>query len=135
MSQNITVTVTRTLNAPCERVWEVETAPQYFARWFGAIPGSVEVDLRTGGEWRATVAPEGAEIALTGKYVEVVEGRRLVTVFPNGPEDLEVTTTFTDLGETTEVSVSCDVAPEARGIVEETAGSILDKITEILATP
>src|SRR5260370_820402 len=75
MSQNITVTVTRTLNAPCERVWEVETAPQYFAQWFGAVPGSVEVDLRTGGEWLAPRGPADAAavVARGGVVVPLVD--------------------------------------------------------------
>ena len=132
MSQVVTASATRVVNASCDKVWAAETEPRHFEQWFGAKPGSVKTDLRTGGSWSAIVVGGGAdEIELCGDYVEVAENRRLVLTIPNGPEYLQVTVSFTDLGERTEVTSSARVPAEAKEIVEETAGSILDAVAAI----
>ena len=71
-------TVTRTLSAPWERVWQVLTQPSPF-EVLPAKSGTAVLDVRTGGSWRATVvSADGDEIALTGRYDEVSEPERLV---------------------------------------------------------
>ena len=76
-------TVTRTLKAPRERVWQVLTQPGHFEGWLPAKPGTAVLDVRTGGSWQATViSSEGEEIALTGRYDEVSEPDRLVMTVP-----------------------------------------------------
>lgn len=131
MSETVTATATRVANASCDKVWRAQTEPQYFERWFGAKPGSAQTDLRTGGNWRAIVIPEGQEITLEGRYVEVVKNRKLVMTIPNGPEYAEVTIVFTDLGDRTEITSSTPAPVEAKQMVEETAGSILDTVAAI----
>jgi len=132
MSENtVTASATRVINASRDKVWRAETEPQYFEQWFGAKPGSVKADLRSGGTWSATVTPGGNEVELAGSYVEVTENEKLVMTIPNGPEYVEVTITFIDLGDRTEVTSSTPVPPEAREIAEETAGSILDAVAAI----
>lgn len=132
MSAIITASATRVVNASCDKVWRAETEPEHFARWFGAKPGSVQTDLRGGGTWSAVVTPGGEEVELHGGYVEVVENQRLVMTVPNGPEYIEVAITLTDLGDgRTEVTSSTPCPEEARAVVEETAGSILDEVAKI----
>jgi uncharacterized protein YndB with AHSA1/START domain len=132
MSQTITVAVTRVINATRDKAWRADTEPEYFAQWFGAKPGSVRADLRTGGTWSAVVTPGGEEIELEGRYVEVVEHRRVVMTVPNGPETLEVAVDFADLGDgRTEVTTSARVAAEAKEVVEQTAGAILAEVAKI----
>ena len=131
MSETVTASVTRVVNASCEKVWRAETEPQYFEQWFGAKHGSVQTNLRNGGSWSAIVTPDGQEITLEGSYVEVVENRRLVMTIPNGSEYAEVTIVLTDLGDRTEVTSSTPVPAEAKQTVEETAGSILDAVAAI----
>ncbi len=76
-------TVTRTLKAPREKVWQVLTQPSHFEGWLPAKPGTAVLDVRTGGSWQATVvSAEGEEIALTGRYDEVSEPDRLVMTVP-----------------------------------------------------
>src|SRR5260370_31819988 len=76
-------TLTRTLKAPRERVWEVLTQPGHFEGWLPAKAGTAVLDVRTGGSWQATViSPSGDEIALTGRYDEVSEPGRLVITVP-----------------------------------------------------
>lgn len=134
MSEIVTASATRVIDASSDKVWRAETEPQYFEQWFGAKPGSATIDLRTGGNWTAIVTPAGQEIELSGSYVEVIPGRKLVMTIPNGPEYAEVTITFTDLGGKTEVTSSTPVPAEAKQIVEETAGSILDAVAAIAVT-
>ena len=72
-------TVTRTLKAPRERVWQVLTQPGHFEGWLPAKPGTAVLDVWTGGSWQATViSSDGDEIALTGRYDEVSAPDRLV---------------------------------------------------------
>src|ERR1700758_2638284 len=76
-------TVTRTLNAPRERVWQALTQPSHFEGWLPAKPGTAVLDVRTGGSWQATVvSSDGEEIALTGRYDEVSRPDRLVMTVP-----------------------------------------------------
>src|SRR3984893_3231705 len=76
-------TVTRTLKAPRDRVWQALTQPSHFEGWLPAKPGTAVLDVRTGGSWRATViSSAGDEIALTGRYDEVSEPDRLVMTVP-----------------------------------------------------
>ena len=76
-------TVTRTLNAPRERVWQVLTQPGHFEGWLPAKPGTAVLDVRTAGSWQATViSADGEEIALTGRYDEVSKPDRLVMTVP-----------------------------------------------------
>src|ERR1700736_3543010 len=41
-------TVTRTLKAPRDRVWQVLTQPSHFEGWLPAKPGTAVLDVRTG---------------------------------------------------------------------------------------
>jgi uncharacterized protein YndB with AHSA1/START domain len=132
MSETVTAAATRVINAACDKVWRAETEPRYFEQWFGAKPGSIKTDLRTGGSWTGIVAPGGNEIELAGSYLEVDENRKLVLTIPNGPEYAEVTVTFTDLGDNrTEVTSSTPVPEEIKQMAEETAASILARVAEI----
>jgi uncharacterized protein YndB with AHSA1/START domain len=132
MENIVTAEASRVVNASRATVWRAETEPQCFEQWFGAKPGSVRTDPRTGGSWSAVVTPGGQEIALAGRYVEVVDQRRLVMTVPNGAAEVEVTVEFTDLGGgRTRVTSSCPTPAELRQVVEETAGSILDAVAAI----
>ena len=59
-------TVTRTMKAPRERVWQALTQPSDFEAWLPAKSGTAVLDVRTGGSWQATViSAEGEEIDLS----------------------------------------------------------------------
>jgi uncharacterized protein YndB with AHSA1/START domain len=99
VSETVTASATRVVDASRDKVWRAQIDPKYFPQWFGAKPGSVTTDLRSGGSWSAIVSPGGQDTRLEGKYVEVIEQRKLVMTIPNGPEYAEVTIVFTDLGQ------------------------------------
>lgn len=78
-AEGFAYTLERTLEAPVAAVWTAWTTAESYAQWAYAVPGSVEMDVRPGGTWKATVVtPDGGQFPLTGSYAEVDENRRLV---------------------------------------------------------
>ncbi|MEU9593862.1 SRPBCC domain-containing protein [Streptomyces sp. NPDC048193] len=131
-------TLTRTLDAPAARVWQAWTTPEPYAQWAHAAPGSVEMDVRPGGAWKATMlTPDGNAFPLTGSYVEVAEPRRLVLGMdvPGRPDQVTMTLDLTERGPgRTEIVLSqtCDTAEE-RDMAEQGSGMLLDGLAGYLA--
>ncbi|MGH2887658.1 MAG: SRPBCC family protein [Solirubrobacteraceae bacterium] len=99
-------TIRRVFDAPRERIWQEWTEPARFADWFGGpeaeIPlETVDMDVRPGGTWRATMffGPERREISWKGEYLEVVPPERLVMTFSNRSDEVyeRVTVVLNDL--------------------------------------
>ncbi len=118
-------TVTRTLKAPRERVWQVLTQPGHFEGWLPARPGTAVLDVRTGGSWQATVtSSDGDQIALTGRYDEVSEPDRLVMTVPGdapAPDD------------TTQIAYALDVDESMHAMVTESVDDVLGRVSAVLA--
>ncbi len=81
----IELRITRTLDAPPERVFAAWTDPAQLARWWGprtfTLP-SLEADIRPGGKWRACIrSPEGEDHWMSGTYEEIDPVERLVLSF------------------------------------------------------
>ncbi|MFB7090048.1 SRPBCC domain-containing protein [Streptomyces sp. NPDC056296] len=131
-------TLTRALDAPAAQVWQAWTTPDQYAQWAHAAPGSVELDVRPGGAWKATmVTPDGAEFPLTGTYVEVDEPTHLVLGMdiPGRPTPETMTIELTEQGPRNTVIVlrqTCDTA-EARDMAEQGSGMLLDGLEGFLA--
>ncbi|MFJ8144855.1 SRPBCC domain-containing protein [Streptomyces sp. NPDC096048] len=131
-------TLTRTLAAPAARIWQAWTTPDQYARWTHAAPGSVELDVRPGGAWKATmIAPDGAEFPLTGTYVEVDEPTHLVIGMdiPGRPDPTLMTMELTEQGPRDTVLVlrqTCETKAERDG-AEEGSGMLLDGLEGFLA--
>lgn len=72
-----------TLDAPRSAIWRCMTEPDLMRQWFAPRPWTtlhVDVDPRAGGRFDLTMqSPEGEEHAMPGIYLEVIEGRRIVT--------------------------------------------------------
>jgi uncharacterized protein YndB with AHSA1/START domain len=141
------VTVTRTFDAPRDVVWRAWTEPEQFAQWFGGPPyvtqpETVSLDVRPGGQWRATMVSEedGSEIPFAGEYREVVEHERLVLTFmdpsdPNNPNVEVLTITFADLGDKTEVVAhqAGHLPQDEYGQLAEGYSTFFDQLAEHLA--
>jgi uncharacterized protein YndB with AHSA1/START domain len=138
--------ITRTFDAPRERVWREWTEPEAFADWFGGtqaeVPvSSVSMDVRPGGAWRATMyaGPERREIQWEGEYREVQEPERLVLTITDQPgsehEEL-VTVVLSDLGDgRTEMQVEQSgggLSPEGYEQAKQGWGGFLDRMEERL---
>jgi uncharacterized protein YndB with AHSA1/START domain len=125
-------TVTRTLNAPRERVWQALTQPGHFEGWLPAKPGTAVLDVRTGGSWEATViSSNGQEIALTGRYDEVSEPDRLVMTVP-GDVVTAITLASAPNG-TTQVAYAFDVDESMQAMVTESVDEVLGRVSAVLA--
>jgi uncharacterized protein YndB with AHSA1/START domain len=125
-------TVTRTLRAPRERVWQVLTQPSHFEGWLPAKPGTAVLDVRTGGSWQATVtSSSGDEIALTGRYDEVSEPDRLVMTVP-GDAVTAITLTAAPDG-TTQIAYAFDVDESMHAMVTEGVDDVLGRVSTVLA--
>lgn len=132
-----TYTLTRTLDAPADRVWQAWATPDRYARWAYAAPGSVEMDVRPGGVWKATVVtPDGGEFPLTGSYLGVERNRLLVVGMdvPGKPAPQAMSVELAEDGPRTRIVVrqSCDTAEE-RDTAEQGSTMLLDSLTAFLA--
>lgn len=77
------LTLTRRLNAPPEKVYAAWTDPEQLVQWFGPAgveAGSVkaEIDLRAGGRYRISFNAKGGYNEVGGVYRDVVANARLV---------------------------------------------------------
>jgi len=125
-------TITRTLTAPRERVWQVLTQPRHFEGWLPAKSGTAVLDVRTGGSWQATVvSPTGEEIALSGRYDEVSAPDRLVMTVPG-----DVVTAITRTAapnDTTQIAYAFDVDESMHQMVTESVDDVLARVSSVLA--
>lgn len=86
-------TITRTLRAPRELVFEAITLPEHFAVWFGTaaveVPQeSLTMDVRPGGAFRAVmVLPDGNRIDWAGEYKVVDPPSHLAMTLTDQPGD------------------------------------------------
>ncbi|MDK1473230.1 SRPBCC domain-containing protein [Streptomyces sp. 549] len=131
-------TLTREFDAPVAKVWQVWTEPDHFAQWFHAPRASVEMDVRTGGSWKASMqAPDGNAYPMGGTFPEVERHRRIVmTMLAAGMQEPGLMTfAFTDLGARTRVVVRQSVhSADACAQAEEGSGMLLDSFAAHLAT-
>ncbi|MFI9819767.1 SRPBCC domain-containing protein [Streptomyces sp. NPDC052013] len=131
-------TLTRTLDAPAAQVWRAWTTPEQYAQWAYCAPGSVEMDVRAGGAWKATVVtPDGGEFPMTGSYADVAENRHLVIAMdvPGKPEPEKMTMELSPQDEArTRITVhqTCDTT-EARDMAEQGTTMLLDSLTAFLS--
>ncbi|MGN6109595.1 MAG: SRPBCC family protein [Kofleriaceae bacterium] len=78
------IVMTRTFEAPRERVFDAWTRPELLKRWLAAGRGwsmvCCEIDLRVGGGYRLVWrGPDGYALGMRGSYLEIVEHERLVS--------------------------------------------------------
>jgi len=139
-------TVTRTFDAPRERVWREWTEPGAFADWFGGSEGrvpldTVAMDVRPGGSWRLTMHHSGREIHWTGDYVEVEPPARLVFTITDQPGDAQrdvCTLDLTDAGDgRTQMRFEQrgSMTPEQYQATKHGWAGFFDRIAERLAAP
>ena len=110
------IVITRDFDAPRRLVWEALTKPEFIRQWLFGPPGWTmtvcEDDCRVGGKFRwEWSGPEGAAMAMTGVYREVVPPERAVRtetfVFGCAPQAGEQlgTLTLTEKDEKTHLEV------------------------------
>lgn len=113
------VTVTTTIDASNEKVWDYYTKPEHITKWNFADPSwhcpSASNDLRAGGKYSARMEAKDGSFGfdLETIYDEVITGKKLSSGMPNGRH---VTVVFKPKGNKTEVDVSFD--PETENPIE-----------------
>ena len=85
------VVITRIVDAPRRLVFEAWTNPEHVPQWLLGPEGWTmpvcEIDLRVGGTWHYVWRKDdGAEMAMTGTYREIVPPERIVSTERWGPE-------------------------------------------------
>lgn len=139
--------ITRLLNAPREKVFQVWTDPNHIAQWWGPKGFTTtihEMDVRPGGLWRYIMhGPDGVDYGNRIAYTEVVPPERLVYWHGEDEDDdpnrFHVTVRFEDQGGKTNLSMrlilaSASALEEAKkyGAVEG-GNSTMDCLEEYLA--
>ena len=104
------ITVTTTIKAPLEKVWDCWTNPVHIVNWAFAqddweVPAA-ENDVRTGGRFKAVMSAKDKSVSFdfTGTYTnvnghEMIEydmddGRHVKVLFEETPDGVRVTETF-----------------------------------------
>ncbi|WP_137843637.1 SRPBCC domain-containing protein [Microbacterium sp. 2FI] len=138
-------TITRTLSAPRELVFEAITQPEHFAVWFGTaaveVPQeSLTMDVRPGGAFRAVMLlPDGNRIDWAGEYKVVEPPSHLAMTLTDQPGDDEGLPVLFDLEEVdggTKLTISQDRSDFSDEQVAATiAGynAFIDDIEDVLA--
>jgi len=74
--------ITRTFDAPIERVWQAWTDPKQLMLWWGPkefTAPTIHIDLREGGKYHYCMrGPDGKDYWSTGTFEEIVPMERLV---------------------------------------------------------
>lgn len=138
-AERFSYTVERMLEAPVARVWSAWTTAESYAQWAYAAPGSVEMDVRPGGAWKATiVTPDGGQFPLTGSYSEVDENQRLVIGMDvpgkNEPAVMTVELVEQSAQQTRVVVSQTSDTPDERDLAEQGTTMLLDSLTAFLKT-
>ncbi len=107
------IRIEREFDAPRERVFAVYTDPDLIPEWWGprgTTTEVVEMDVRTGGDWRFVARnSDGGQSGFRGTYREVSPPERIVQTFEwdGMPGYISVeTAVFEDLGDRTKVTTT-----------------------------
>jgi uncharacterized protein YndB with AHSA1/START domain len=136
------VIATRVLDAPRERVWKAYTDPDQLSKWWGS-PGATidthEINVSSGGMWRATLHGPQGDYEQKMTYLTVQEPQVLAYLYgePSEPGHAFTMVELADEGGKTTVTVTINFASaeERRRMVEEYgAKQGLEAALEALAT-
>lgn len=108
--QDNAITITTTVNAPIEKVWDYWNKPEHVSGWAFAsddwMAEGRENDLRVGGKFLTTMSAKdkSASFDFGGVYTaiedhslieyDMSDGRHVKTVFEQTPEGVNITQTF-----------------------------------------
>jgi uncharacterized protein YndB with AHSA1/START domain len=127
-SENRTVTLERTFNAPIALVWEAWIQPCHIAQWWGPKGMEtrvIEHDFRVGGKWQYAMAmPDGNDFITDGVYTEIVTLQRIISSanFKPMTEGVEIQALFRADGDSTHFTFNIVHPTEAYRIQQEKMG-------------
>jgi uncharacterized protein YndB with AHSA1/START domain len=141
-----TLRLTRIFQAPRALVFAAWTKPEHLKRWsapHGFTITRSEGDLRPGGTWRASMrGPDGVDLHLSGKYLEIVPNELLVFTHAwedeSGTREQETTVTvrFADHGRKTKVTFEQGPfdSPQSRDGHQGGWSECLERLGDLLET-
>jgi uncharacterized protein YndB with AHSA1/START domain len=89
------ISITRTLNAPVDLVWEAWTTPEHIAQWWGpnGFTNTIsKMDMQPGGEWLLVMhGPDGTDYKNKSIFREIIPHKKIVFdhVAPNFTATIE----------------------------------------------
>ena len=102
-TESRSLSISRTLQAPIELVWEVWTTPEHIAQWWGpnGFTNTIQkMDVQEGGEWKLTMhGPDGTNYPNRSIYKEVIPYKKIV--FEHFNPHFITTVHFEAVGQTT----------------------------------
>ncbi len=137
---DLTLEVTKTINAPIEKVFDAWLDPKMLSMFMLPMPGmpesDVENDPREGGTFTITMHAGDDLLPHTGEYLEINRPDKLVFTWTStAVDDSTVTLDFTKIDDgTTNVSLSHVkfIDEKTRSDHEGGWSNILEKLNEIL---
>ncbi|RJP80244.1 MAG: SRPBCC domain-containing protein [Candidatus Zixiibacteriota bacterium] len=150
--------ITRTLDAPPDRVYQAWTDPDMAKQWYGpqtfTVP-EIQMDPRPGGSYLFCMrSPDGQDYWSTGTYREIVPGKKIVStdsfadeqgnVVPASyygmvgdyPLEMLTTVTFEEVNGKTRMTLRHEGIPEGedRELARQGWEESFDKLNEFLKT-
>jgi uncharacterized protein YndB with AHSA1/START domain len=149
MAEYKPLTITRTLNATAQAVWDAWTTPEQFKQWYMPAPFTVpscEFDVRPGGKLRIeTQDPQGNIMPVVGEFTEVEQPKKLVQIDTlldadgNKLFDVRHSLTLTENNSQTTLEITSEVlwagpnADQFLSGMEPGLNQALDQLTTLLA--
>lgn len=141
---DLTLTVSKTINAPTEDIFDAWLNPALLAQFILPMPGmpqpQVENDPRQGGSFKIVMQVGEDKIPHTGEYLEISRPDRLMFTWnsPCSSDGSEVTIDFNAIDNRTTNVVLTHVKfvdEETRANHETGWSNILDSLSETLSMP
>ena len=83
------ISITRTLNAPIDLVWEAWITPEHLAQWWGpnGFTNTIsEMNLTPGGEWHMVMhGPDGKDYTNKSIFKEIIPFKKIVYQHVSAP--------------------------------------------------
>jgi len=143
VTENRTLYIERTVNAPAEAVFDAWTSEEVMRRWWMVekhwVTAEAEVDLRIGGEVRVVMhdPQEGENYGGRGKYTEIERPHRLAFtwIWDREPYGTLIEIDFKESDGVTAVNFKHSGLWDEEAVVSHNYGwsSLFDNLEELLA--
>jgi uncharacterized protein YndB with AHSA1/START domain len=101
------LSLSRTLNAPIELVWEIFSSPEHISNWWGpdGFTNTIHLmEFKPGGRWHFTMhGPDGTDYDNEDVFTEIIEHRKIVFDHVSQPHHT-TTITFEAQGDKTHLT-------------------------------
>jgi uncharacterized protein YndB with AHSA1/START domain len=129
----VLVTVSTVIEAPPRRIYDAWLIPQNASKWLFATPTGemvrADIEPRVGGTFTLTDRRDGEDIVHTGRYLELVPGKRLMFTFKVPKYSKEETTVRVEI---TPQSGGCRVVLNHQGVPADQAEAAREGWTKML---